>query len=434
MRFDLVQDRLWAINQSKLEEINAFIVHMLSSGQKIEFAGEAKDYEKASIFSANNGHQSIALIPVFDTITQRANLFSRWSGGTSTDILQQDIRTALDDPEVIGLLLNVNSPGGTVHGTKAVADLIFESRGKKPIIAFCDGLMCSAAYWIGSSADSLIVSETALVGSIGVVATHYDLSKRDEQAGIVRTEIYAGKYKRIATDTHRLTDEGKASIQERVDTYYSIFVADVARGRGVDAEKALEMADGREFVGSQAVAAGLVDRIGTFHDAVKLIEEKSMSKEEFDALQKQLEEANAKIAELDVVKVEGEAVKAALEESKKKEAALSVELRKQQLESKVKDLVASGKIAPATVEAGMIDFLMAIDGVQMQAGEDKSKASDWLLDKVITASPKIVDTAGSHFAEKDTAKSRQMDDDEKLGESIAAYINPQLAAGAGSKE
>ena len=162
-----------------------------------------------------------------------------FSGGTSAEILRLKIQSALDNPKVSSIFLDIDSPGGTVEGTKELSDFIFENRGKKPITAFTDGMIASAAYWIGSAADKIVATDTAIIGSIGVAMTHYDVSGKDAQKGVVRTQISAGKYKRIASDEKPLSDEGREYLQSMVDTYYSMFVEGVARNRGVSVENAL---------------------------------------------------------------------------------------------------------------------------------------------------------------------------------------------------
>lgn len=207
-----------------------------------------------------------ALIPVDGPIAKKMNLFSQVSGGASTELIKRDFLSAMHDNSVDQIILQIDSPGGTVDGTQELAQTIFGARGKgKKIIAYCDGMMASAAYWIGSAADEIYISsDTAAVGSIGVVATHMDISKAEEKQGVKTTEITAGRYKRISSQHGPLTDEGQAVIQAQVDHLYSVFVADVARNRGVEIGTVLEqMADGRIFIGTQAVEAGLVDGVST---------------------------------------------------------------------------------------------------------------------------------------------------------------------------
>jgi signal peptide peptidase SppA len=173
---------------------------------------------------------------------------------------------------VRAVLVVLDSPGGTVAGTQVAAQAVRGIRGRKPIGAYVEDSMASAAYWIGSAVDagSLWISgDTAQVGSIGVVATHVDVSVREQQRGLVTTEVVAGKFKRVASELAPLTDAGRAAIQDQVDHVYRAFVADVAKHRGVSTQRAhFDMGDGRTFLGANAVKAGLVDGITTIEDAI----------------------------------------------------------------------------------------------------------------------------------------------------------------------
>ena len=130
--------------------------------------------------------------------------------------------------------------------------------------------MASAAYWIGSAANQVIVERTAQVGSIGVLYMHYDWSKYDAEMGLKVTVITSGKYKAIGNNAEPLSDDARAIIQAEMDQIYDLFIETVARNRGVSTEKVLvDMADGRVFIGQQAVEAGLADQTGSFEDALE---------------------------------------------------------------------------------------------------------------------------------------------------------------------
>ncbi len=261
----------WLIVPAKLAEIIDIYDHHLKR-EKVDFKaiksqmGESGEEQEG--YQIENG---VALMPLEGVISKRMNLFTQFSGGTSTQLFERDFKKALADPMVQSILLLVDSPGGSVDGVQELANLIYENRKRKPIVAYTDGMMASAAYWIGSGAEKIYISgDTTQVGSIGVVAAHVDISKKEEQMGIKTTEIVAGKYKRIASRYAPLTEEGKARIQEAVDHIYSAFVNDVARNRGVSEEKALLMADGKVFMGKQAVDAGLVDGASTLSRLIDL--------------------------------------------------------------------------------------------------------------------------------------------------------------------
>lgn len=266
----------WMIAPEKLNEIRAmYEAHM--RGDKIDIKGITAKVEladkntktKESDYDVING---AAIIPIMDVITKYQTFWSLFFGGTSSMEVARLFREALGDPSVNSIILNIDSPGGTVDGTQELADLIYSSRGPKPVIAYTDGMMASAAYYIGAAADAIYISgDMPPVGSIGVVTSHIDYSKMDEKYGIKETEIYAGKYKRIASFVKPLSKEGKAYLQDRVDYIYSIFVEDVAKYRGTSVEQVLEnMADGKIFIGKQALDAGLVDGVATFDRLINI--------------------------------------------------------------------------------------------------------------------------------------------------------------------
>jgi len=256
----------WAIVPEKLYEIQEiYSTHL--RGEKIDISAI-----EAKIGAAAQGDDepyqvvnSMAVIPIQGVIAKHMNMFSRISGGVSTELVARDINSAAHDPDINGILLDIDSPGGTVDGTLELAQTVFQARAQKPVIAYTDGIMASAAYWIGSAAERVFISgDTVHVGSIGVVATHVDYSAYEKRVGIKTTEIYAGKYKRIASEHKPLSKEGKQTIQDRVDYIYSVFVDAVATQRGQTPEAVLEkMADGRLFIGRQAIAARLVDGVST---------------------------------------------------------------------------------------------------------------------------------------------------------------------------
>lgn len=257
----------WALLPEKRQQMVA-IYSAYIRGEKIDIAAIEAQLGKP-LQNEQPPYQiidGVAVIPVQGVIAKRMNLFSRISGGASTELIGRDIRAALADQRVHAIVLDIDSPGGSVDGTQTLADQVFGARGQKPIVAFADGFMTSGAYWIGSSAEEIYLSgNTVITGSIGVATQHADYSRAYDKEGVTVTDIYAGKYKRIASDTKPLSDEGRATLQAIVDQIYTVFVDDVARNRGTDAESVLKnMADGRLFVGKAAIEAGLVDGVSTF--------------------------------------------------------------------------------------------------------------------------------------------------------------------------
>lgn len=209
----------------------------------------------------------IAILPVQGPMIRHANLFSKISGATSYDMLAVDFKRALDNPDVRAIVLDVDSPGGEANGVSEFADQIFAARGTKPVITYAGGQMCSAAYWVGAASDEIVVSDTSLLGSIGVVMTMKDATERDAKAGIKTYEIVSSHspLKRAGPDT----DEGMARMQALVDSLSDVFVAKVAKYRGTTPEAVLsDFGQGGVRVGQEAVAAGMADRVGSFEQVL----------------------------------------------------------------------------------------------------------------------------------------------------------------------
>lgn len=259
----------WAILPEMLDTIHDIVSTRINDGklslEDVE-ASISKDDESENGAYTTNG---VRVIPINGTISKRMNLFSRVSGGVSTELLKSDIEEAIANEDIKSILLDIESPGGSVDGPFELSDFIYESRGTKPIYAFANGLMASAAYLIGSAADKIIGTQTAQVGSIGIITKHFDRSRRNEQQGVTETIITSGKYKAVGSDNKPLSKEDAQYIQDRLDHYYTLFIDLVARNRGVSVKTVIsDMADGRIFIGQQAKDAGLIDEIGTMETSL----------------------------------------------------------------------------------------------------------------------------------------------------------------------
>lgn len=272
-----VLNQPWAIVPESLGEITE-IYSRHFRGEKIDIKaieaqiGRPLNHQPKAYTVTTGG---VALLPVEGILAKRMNLMMEFSGGTSYQLFARDLAQALADPGVSSVVLQIDSPGGAVDGIQEASRAVFDARnGDKPVVAWVDGMMASGAYWIGSAADAIFIgADTDQVGSIGVAGQHVDYSRRQEQMGIKVTDIYAGKYKRIASENAPLTDEGRATLQDRVDTFYSLFVNTVATHRGATADKVIsDMADGRIFIGQQAVKAGLVDGASTLNALIAELE------------------------------------------------------------------------------------------------------------------------------------------------------------------
>ncbi len=203
---------------------------------------------------------SVAVIPIDGPIYRYADIFTRASGGVTTDSLARDLQTALDDPKVSGILFAIDSPGGEVTGINELSDAIYAARGRKPIVAYVEGYGASAAYWIASAADVVVADSTALLGSIGTIMGVPDPTKRPSY----RIDFVSTQSPKKRPDV--TTDEGRAVIQQMVDDLTEVFISQVARNRGLERAQILAI-EGGMLVGQHAVDAGLADALGSEESA-----------------------------------------------------------------------------------------------------------------------------------------------------------------------
>ncbi len=271
MRILDIINGMWAMSAARVQEVrDLYFAH--TRREKLDL----KAWEAASGRPAGSERQpytlqdGVAVVAIQGIITKADSMWNRLCGMTSSQLAQQDLQAALDDRLAHSVLLWIDSPGGMVDGTEELANAVYAARQVKPIVALGDGCMCSAAYWVGAAAERVyITSNTTEVGSIGVVTAHTDISGAEAQQGIKTTEITSGKYKRIASQHGPLTQEGLDYIKGMLDHIYTLFVDSVSKFRGVSVDTVLaQMADGRVFLGQQAVEAGLVDGVSTMSDLV----------------------------------------------------------------------------------------------------------------------------------------------------------------------
>lgn len=262
-------ERPWAILPSTLA-LMVEIVRFRASGGFLtedEIAARIEAAEKGPRKGSSAG--TVGVIGIYGPIMPRADLFTESSGATSVESIRSQLRDHLADRDVTSILFDIDSPGGSVEGIEELGQEIRESRGAKPMTALSNYTMASAAYWLGSQADEVVVTPSGAVGSIGVIAAHQDFSKAMEQKGVKTTLITHGKYKAEGNEFEPLNDEAKAEIQKHVDEFGAIFEDAVAKGRGVPIDAVRKnFGSGRMFTSKQAQKAGLVDRVSTYEDTL----------------------------------------------------------------------------------------------------------------------------------------------------------------------
>ena len=217
-----------------------------------------------SIMSVADG---VATISITGPLLPTTDEFDRvMLGATSLDEVRSTVESAAADPSVTSIVLNIDSPGGTVRGTPEAADAIYEASKVKPVRAHTSGTMASAAYWLGSQATSVSMTRSASVGSIGVMVPHIDQSKRAEMLG-VKVELFTtGKFKAAGFPGTSLTESQRELIQERINQVFGEFKSAVTRqGRKIPAEAM----QGQTFYGPQAESLGLATVVRSASQAGK---------------------------------------------------------------------------------------------------------------------------------------------------------------------
>jgi capsid assembly protease len=219
--------------------------------------------------SGGSTGEGVAVIPIHGVIEQRESIWTEFGFGTSTESVISRVNAAVSDSSIKGIVLDVDSPGGTVPGVQEAADAIYEASHEKPIVAVANSLMASAAYWMASAAGRIVAAPGSDVGSIGVYMAHIDISQALENEGVKVTVIKAGKYKAEGNPWEPLASDAVENWQSEVDSIYRDFLSAVARSRGVSvAQVRSDYGQGRTMLAGDAMKAGMVDRVATLSTVI----------------------------------------------------------------------------------------------------------------------------------------------------------------------
>lgn len=261
-----MQKTVWAITPEMLSTMIS-IAHQTNKSPEAIAKEMGRDMKNTYAVSTRGG---VAVIPVTGPLFRHANLLTAVCGATSYELLAQDFNKALNDPNISAILFDVDSPGGEVNGCSELSDMISNARGKKPIIAYASGSCCSGAYWIASACDKILASDTAIIGSIGVVSI-FEKSEDDKKT----IEIVSSQSPNKRPDVE--TDEGKAKIQAHIDALADVFINKVAAHRNISPKEVIENFGGGDvFVGQNAVRIGLADGLASFEAIVSDLNNQSM--------------------------------------------------------------------------------------------------------------------------------------------------------------
>jgi len=271
--------RPWAMDPWKLAAV-ADAIERWATGE-VTMSDAQLDERSARAESARGpmtAGEGIAVLPVHGVIAHRARSVQGMStgAGVSTEILSGQLRGLVADPTISAIVLDIDSPGGDAAGLQELTAEMREMRGEKPIISFVNATAASAAYWIAAGASEIVATPSGLIGSIGVYMLHEDHSAELESSGVTVTMISAGEHKVEASPFAPLEGDARAHLQTLVDERYRAFTSDVGKGRKTSAKNVVaNYGGGRVLPATTALEVGMIDRIGTLHDAVQRASELS---------------------------------------------------------------------------------------------------------------------------------------------------------------
>ena len=217
----------------------------------------------------------ILLIPIHGAISnsQDSSLFS--STEVNPDTILSSLKKAKETSNIKAVILDINSPGGTVLASKEIADAV--KKFDKPKVALIRDVGASGAYWIASSADKIVADPLSITGSIGVVSSYLQFSDLFQKYGITYERLVSGKYKDAGTPYKDLTDEERALIQNKLDKIDQIFLNEIKTSRKLKDTSRIET--GEFFLGTEAKDLGLVDYLGNKDMAFEVAKNLSNIKE-----------------------------------------------------------------------------------------------------------------------------------------------------------
>lgn len=311
-----------------------------------------------------------------------------WSWSQKT--LRRRFDAAMGNAGVRGVLFDVDSPGGAVSGTFDLADYLFAARGKKPIWAIANDAAYSAAYALASVADRVSVTRSGGVGSVGVIAVHVEFSKMDERVGVTYTPIFSGERKNDFSDTEPLNDTARGLLQMEVDRLREIFVATVARNRGITAE-AVRKTEAGTFNGPEGLDIKFADAVESFDETLAAFQASlnrapagSGAPSRRTAMADPVKTTEGKLIDLEAerAKWRGEAEQektaaVAAERAEREKVEADARAAREAETSRVKDIVATCNLAGMPERAGeFIESGTSVADVKAALLEAKAKASE----------------------------------------------------------
>jgi len=256
----------WAIRPQDLEVIISIANREFSNKEAI--LASPQEHRNGGRYSVVG---NIAKIDVKGVIIPYADMFSEISGATSIEALTESFGECIRDTRIKGIVMNIDSPGGEVTGVSELANLIYNSRTTKPIVAYVSGMACSAALWIASACSKVISFKTSTLGSIGVVACWTDDSEALEREGIKNHEIVSSQTPDKRQDINSAS--GKAALQKEIDGLAQIFIEDIAMLRGLPVSHVeSKFGRGGTMLAYESISVGMSDDTSSLEEVISNLE------------------------------------------------------------------------------------------------------------------------------------------------------------------
>ena len=254
------------IRPEEAETIGAYVRSRMEGArpEANRFRGEEQVDERTFRWKGYRKEGNVGIVSVLGELVNRGAWMGASSGLTSYEGVLAQVQNAAADDEVRSILLDVNSPGGAALGMSDTARQIRVAARGKRLVAVVNAMAASAAYGLASAADEIVIAESGIAGSIGVVIVHYDQSRRLENLGVRATLIHAGRDKVAGHPYGPLSDRDRSILEAQVETVMQGFVQLVSDHRPTLDAAAIRAQEANVFFGADAVAAGLADRVGTF--------------------------------------------------------------------------------------------------------------------------------------------------------------------------
>ncbi len=224
-------------------------------------------------YVSGEGAEKVAVVPVEGTIASAESSVGGVQSTATPEGLSDALRQASDDPGVVAVVLEINSPGGGVTASDEMHQSIldFKRNTDMPVVVSMADMAASGGYYISTAADRIVANETTLTGSLGVFIPLLNFSEAADKYGVTQEYIKSGKFKAMGNSWDELTPEEREIFQSIVQDDYDEFVEVIVEGRDLPEERVRDIADGRIYSGSQAKELGLVDSFGGIDEAAVIV-------------------------------------------------------------------------------------------------------------------------------------------------------------------